>query len=343
MKNDLARWVLSVPVCIALCTPGALADTELALDGIVAGHIVPRYQKLEAATRDLSQTIVDDCENGTLGDAGTKAAFKSALVAWHSIQHIRFGPVMVDDRHYKFEYWPDKHGQGARQLRKLLAGGVANIPSAARIGDGSVAIQGFPALERIIDDTTNDNKTRCALAVSISANLKVMSAATARGWTLWQFGPASDGGQVLARQLSDQLGLMAELKLARPLGENLETVRPRRAEHWRSSLSYAALAANFDGLYGLFAGENGHPGLRSLMLAGGGPARQADQLAEHLKYGVTFISWQRLPLHEAVSAPDARNKALFLLKHVLYTQELVKSVVYPALGVAVGFNSQDGD
>lgn len=332
-----------VPVCMTLSVPGVAADNKSALDGIIAGHIVPRYQTLEAVTGDLSKAIEADCRDTIPGDAESRAAFKKALLAWQSIQHIRFGPIMIDNRHYRFEYWPDKHGQGARQLRKLLSSDVAEIPSAARIGKSSVAIQGFPALERILHGKTSDTGTGCALAVSISANLNTMSTDILREWSSWQPGSVSDVGKLLARNLADQLDLMAGLKLARPLGDSLETARPRRAEHWRSSLSYAALAANFDGLHGLFAGENSKPGLRAWMIAGGGPARQADQLAEHLKYGTTFVSWQKLPLHDAVSDREARGQAAFLVTHVRYTEDLVKSVVYPALGVAAGFNSQDGD
>jgi predicted lipoprotein len=343
MKKYLYRLLACTAVCIALPVPSAMADANAGLDDIIAGHIVPRYQALEVATGDLSNAIVSDCKDGTLADAAAITAFKTALVAWQSIQHIRFGPIMVDDRHYRFEYWPDKHGQGARQVRKLLSAAASDIPTPANIGKASVAIQGFPALERIIHDTAVDNKARCTLAISISANLNAMSAATVREWSPWRPASGSDGVELIARNLSDQLGLMADLKLARPLGSSLAKARPRRAEHWRSSLSYAALAANFDGLHGLFEGENSRPGLRAAMLAAGGSVRQADQMAEHLKYGSTFIGWQRLPLHEAVSDARAREQVMFLVKHAHYTQELVKSAVYPALGLAMGFNSQDGD
>lgn len=330
-------------MCMTLSLPGALADDRSVLAGIIDGHIMPRYQVLETATGDLSKAVIADCGDETPGDPMSRAAFKTALLSWHSIQHIRFGPVMVDNRHYRFEYWPDKHGQGARQVRKLLSAGVAKIPSAQRIGKSSVAIQGFPALERVLYGKTSDAAAACALAVSIAANLNAMSANILRQWSSWQPGSVPDVGKLLARNLADQLDLMAGLKLARPLGDSLETARPRRAEHWRSSLSYAALAANFDGLQGLLTGENTKPGLRAWVISGGGPARQVDQLAEHLKYGTTFVGWQKLPLHDAVSDQEARGKAAFLVTHVRSTEELVKSVVYPALGVAAGFNSQDGD
>ncbi|MEO9873497.1 MAG: imelysin family protein [Anderseniella sp.] len=326
-----------------MAVPTVASDKKSALEGIITGHIVPRYEALEAATGNLSKAVIADCGDETPGDPASRAAFRTALLSWHSIQHIRFGPVTTDNRQYRFEYWPDKHGQGARQVRKLLSAGLAEIPSAVRIGKSSVAIQGFPALERVLYGTTSDAAAACALAVSISANLNVMSANILREWSSWQPGSVPDVGKLLARNLADQLDVMAGLKLVRPLGDSLETARPRRAEHWRSSLSYAALSANFDGLYGLFTGESSQPGLRAWVIAGGGPARQADQLAEHLQYGSTFVGWQKPSLHDAVSDREARDKAAFLVTHVRYTEELVKSVVYPALGVAAGFNSQDGD
>lgn len=343
MKPRSCKWMTLLPVCIALSAPGALADNKSPLDGIISGHIVPRYQALEAATADLSRVLEADCQDNRPGDAGSRAAFRTALLAWQSIQHIRFGPVMVDNRHYRFEFWPDKHGQGARQVRRLLQTGSGDIPSPARIGKTSVAIQGFPALERVLHGNTGNAEAACMLAVSIAANLKAMSSAVVKEWSSWQPGSMPDMGKLLARNLADQLDLMAGLKLIRPLGENLETARPRRAEHWRSALSYAALAANFAGLHGLFAGENFRPGLRAWTIEGGGTARQADQLAEHLKYGSTFIGWQNMSLHDAVTDPEARDKAEFLMTHVRYTEQLVKALVYPALGVAAGFNSQDGD
>lgn len=343
MRDCFGKWMVWLPVCMMLSAPAAAADNKSVLDGIVNGHIVPRYQALAAATDDLSQAIQADCRDDTPGDAGSRAAFRAALLAWQSIQHIRFGPVMVDNRHYRFEFWPDKHGQGARQVRKLLSADADKIPPAVRIGKSSVAIQGFPALERVIHGKISNAAAACALAVSIAGNLNAMSSDVVKEWSSWQPGSVPDMGKLLARNLADQLDVMAGLKLARPLGETLETARPRRAEHWRSTLSYAALAANFDGLHGFFAGENSQPGLRAWAVAGGAPARQADQLAEHLNYGSTFVGWQKVPLHDAVSDRGARDKAAFLASHVRYTEDLVKSVVYPALGVAAGFNSQDGD
>ncbi|MEO1159260.1 MAG: hypothetical protein AAFW74_02245, partial [Pseudomonadota bacterium] len=63
-----------IPVCLTLSVPGMAADGKSALDGIIAGHIVPRYQTLQAATGDLATAVQADCRDTTPGDAKTRAA-----------------------------------------------------------------------------------------------------------------------------------------------------------------------------------------------------------------------------------------------------------------------------
>src|SRR3546814_3114375 len=69
--------------------------------------------------------------------------------AWMAVQHLRFGPSLLFLRVDRVEFWPDKRGTVGRHLAQLLSDHDLQ-PLAPRVfANGSVAVQGFPALERL--------------------------------------------------------------------------------------------------------------------------------------------------------------------------------------------------
>lgn len=336
----------------ALLTTQVLAseilDKSEMATGILTGHIVPAYARLDAGAGQLKEAIGASCKDGRrLDREPVRDAFRDALSAWMGVQHIRFGPAKSQDRHYRFQYWPDKHGQGARQMRRLLAAPIGDMPDARLIGQKSVAIQGFPALEQLLfpsrEPKAEERAKRCRLAQAISGNLAEMASLTLADWKSYKPKDPQEMIATLVRNLTEQLQIIADLKFKRPMGKSAKEARPRRAESWRSGRSFENIRQNYLALAALFNGGSGAHGLRSAMARDGEDGDAANAIAEHLSYGAAQAGKQKQTLSQIVGTQQGRALVTFLVQHTNATRELVLEHLAPALGVEMGFNAQDGD
>ena len=346
------------PVILAACFAAILPDADGAsaaedhaemVAGMVAGHIVPRYEALRTATGRLERAVSAACNAGRspAGDR-VQSAYREALFAWMGVQHLRFGPAMADDRFYRYQYWPDKHGQGAKQMRRLLAGPADRIPGPERIAETSVAVQGFPALERLTfppaGAKTGERRVRtCRLATSITGNLTSMTAEAVREWGAFEPRDARETISRIIRAAVEQLQVVSSLKLGRPMGKSLKKARPRRAESWRSGTSLENIRRNYLALRELIDGSGKWKGLRPSLTASKERIDSADALSRNLSYGSGAIAEHGLSLADSVKRDDGRKFVTFLIAHTDGIRDIVVDDIAPALGVELGFNEQDGD
>lgn len=326
----------------------ASADPGKLVAGIIAGHIIPGYEALKMKTTDLERTVNTACGAGnTPSERTVQTAYRAALAAWMGVQHLRFGPAMVDDRFYRYQYWPDKHGQGGRQMRRLLAGPIERIPDLARIGETSVAVQGFPALERLLfpgtPETEEQRAKTCKLAISITRNLTAMTTNALQEWQKFKPESAQETISQIVRAAVEQLQIIANLKLSRPMGKSLKKARPRRAESWRSAASLANISQNYLALKELVDGSGDWKGLRPSLVASKEQTDAVDALSQNLSYGSEAIGKHGVSLAKSVKQEDGRKFVTFLIAHTEGIRDLVVDNVAPALGVNLGFNEQDGD
>ncbi len=345
MRSVILLLLLSVLAVPAMAEGQGRATL---VQGIIAGHIAPGYQALATHAQRLEQELDIACAGDALfGTGGVRQAYKDALASWMKVQHIRFGPAMADDRFYRFQYWPDKHGQGAKQIRRRLAGPLGKIPSRQTIGRSSVALQGFPALERILFNKApvkpEQRAKACKLADAIGFNLSKMATQTTADWQSYAPSDPQTVVDALLRKVIEQLQIITSLKLTRPLGKSVEAARPRRAESWRSRSSLSNIKANLLGLRDLLAGSDSHQGLASVLANEGETLGLRDAMIEQLTYGITRIEGYQFSLHDAVSMPEGREAMIFLNSHLVGLRELIFEQLAPALGVNLGFNAQDGD
>ncbi len=332
----------------ALAAPAFSQEhTKLARD-IVSVHIVQSYQVLSARSKTLHAVVRDTCSGGgRLASQKPQQAFKDVLSAWMAVQHIRFGPALVQDRFYRFQFWPDKHGQAAKQIRRRLSGPIDKIPDSAQISTVSVALQGLPALERILfrskPMTTEQRTKACKLAMAIGFNLESIASIALKEWGSYE--PQNDKMllDAVVRGLIEQLQIIANLKLVRPLGKSLEGARPRRAESWRSQMSLLNIKSNLEGLRDLLQGDEAHPGLASVLLNEGETLGVKDAIINQINFGIDRIDALPLTLHDAVTDPEARKEVVSLVAQLEGIRELVLDQLVPALGLNMGFNTQDGD
>jgi uncharacterized protein len=192
MKQKLA--MLIVALCLLPAMQAGAADKgsfgEL-VQRAVDKHIVPRIEQLEASADALAGEIRTYCAAPSEpGRAKIIERFRDTAVAWAAVDFVRMGPISRDGRHERFAFWPDTKGVMERQLRPILTRQDKALLDPGALAKQSAAVQGLPALELLIADTTtpmgnrNDEaRFRCALAERIGENLMAVAHEIVTGWT----------------------------------------------------------------------------------------------------------------------------------------------------------------
>lgn len=342
--------ILALPLLFAgsVSTRAELAPeqiTSLAND-LIKHHAVPRYQALARTTKALAVQATRFCATpGTQALADLQKYFTLASASWMGVQHIRFGPVLKDDRFYRFQYWPDKHGQGSRQLRRLFASDSKPDFAIRPIEKMSVALQGFGTFERLLFGPGNDELKgfKCKLMVAIGGNLSSMAASLFKDWQNYQ--PKSNKQVVLDffRSFADQLQTIKLLKLDRVLDKSIKKARVRRVENRWSKHSLLSIAENLKALEALATGENGGKGLNVALDDDDENRDYANSISEGLRFGARFAASRKLSLAKAVKDKTARGQVVFLASHIQNIYDTTAEFLAPALGVTLGFNALDGD
>ncbi|MFN3988561.1 MAG: imelysin family protein, partial [Rhodocyclaceae bacterium] len=248
---------------------------------LVDRHLLPRYAALAETTATLDARATDYCAQP---DASRRDALVSAwhagTDAWQGIQHVRFGPVELFMRSMRISFWPDPRNTAGRQLDTLLASRDAAALAPEAFARATIAVQGLPALERLLADPdaltgqdADESAWRCAVLRAITHNLASMAADTLQAWRDGDEAyrqviarAAEPGGhyhldreatQDLFKSLNTALELVAEHKLARPLGASRQAARPQLTEAWRSQRSLAHVRNNLAAAEAMYLGEAG--------------------------------------------------------------------------------------
>jgi uncharacterized protein len=353
----LTRYCLALAIALA-AFPAAgaeLDDTQYRRmnQDMVERHILPRYQAFEAATGTLAAAA------GACAEApdALLPAFDAALDAWMAVQHIHTGPVGFGMRGERIHYWPDRRSTGGRQLDQLLAQRPADITQQT-LATGSVALQGFPALERVLVGETADglDAFECGLVTAIAGNLATLGHELVAEWTSPDgeahtiatagdpdsfYASAHDVSADIYQAMYEALQIMTEDKVGAPLGESLSDARPRRAELWRSGRSARNLAINLAGVLDLFAGGDGY-GYEDALIESGSP-ELATAIRGTLEEAIAIAEALPMPLADAVLDETARPQVQRLYELVNAARDHVGAELGAALGLNMGFNSLDGD
>jgi len=358
---------------VLLAAAPAMAATEedyLALNkSVVAGHVLPRIKAFADAMSALPPAAERACASRNATDIrALQAAFGKAMDGWESIQHVRFGPVEFFSRGSRIFFWPDPRNSVGRQLGELLTKKAAGDITEAAIAKDSVAVQGFPALERLLYDEGAAAKLAtkaaeadkaCAAARAIAANLATMARDMNAEWSegadayaldLEKAGPEHvrfmrhrEVTLELFKSLYNAVELVADHKLARPLGASLQAARPKLAEAWRSERSLINIRLNLAAAQALYAGE-GKGESPSTFLRDVAGERELDELLTRA-FAQTLATAQGIAGTLEAGVGDARARPQFdkLSREVKALKALLAQRLAPALGVPVGFNALDGD
>ena len=311
------------------------------IDQAIADVFRPAASALTASTAELDDALLTGC-----AEPEVRQAFVATVEDFSRLEYYRLGAMNQKNRAERLFFWPDRKGIGQRQLQQLLADPARSKLDGKSLALKSVALQGLPALERILYADPPIADKDCAVARAIVDNLATIATDISADWTssgrstrtLQTYSDAAlyrSSTEVVAALLTlVEAGLYAvrEQKVM-PLVEGLEESGEivKTAPLWRSEQTLANIRGNLDGLK------------RLLVDAGlAGAAQLGDDLAFELRTAETMLD----AADEALAMGDtttARDRLEALDAITLSLGEVLLGSIAPALGVQTGFNSGDGD
>ena len=288
----------------------------------------------------------------------SRNAFAETVTAWSRIELYSIGPLREDNRNERILFWPDRKGIALRQVQQILAEGDESATDPATLTGKSVAVQGLGALEYLLWGTGAeslagaDGGFRCRYAGAIGTVLAATAVQMSAEWadpdgiSKRLISPAeSDPDYRNTREVAEELsGLLAhgvelirDQRLLPFLGRDGAPAKPKSALFWRSGLTAASVAGDFEGLQRLFQGSG-------LDVAGGAEnAWVANTGGFEFRNAARALALLTAPVEAALEDPKQRHAYDYL---VLVTQSLgtiLGENLPAALGLSVGFSSLDGD
>lgn len=351
------RYSLGLLVCALALTACGKDPAHETLGLTTENAILPLYADFAAASEQLLADNEQFCKRPDAdGLATIQEQWRRTMLGWQAAQVILFGPIAVDNQSWHLQFWPDKKNLTARKTEALLAGDQA-IDDAA-LEHAGVIVQGLSAMEYLLFDPASAelNKLaetrRCELLVAQARQINRVATGLLDHWRSGYGKTFSNPGEGNATfpnaataigALVDSLALQAEVvarrKLAEPLGLGSRSgiPQPYSAESWRSRHSLANIGANLRGIDMLYSA-----GLETYLVTRD-QAALAQTLRRQLDTTRSALDAAMTPLFDAATQPQTREQLGALQAEVAELVRLLKRELPPALGVSLGFNSNDGD
>lgn len=271
---------------------------------------------------------------------GLREAFNAASDAWARMEPFASGPLSRKSRRERISYWPDPRNAVARGLNVLLDGEGESGLTPQNMADASVAVQGLPALERLLFSQDGSSAApdalsarECAVGQAISRNLRTIAADALTEWSEPELGDlakiratlampdkAAEAASAVLGDVATGLRMMEDRKIPPLFGGKGVIPDEKKAESWRSHRSARDLLLNVESL---------QAALKAIAPFAPEAAAAADEkLADAAA---------------ALAAPNDPNLGVNVIAAINNAKYYVIDVLPGELGVALGFNSMDGD
>ncbi|GAB4358547.1 MAG: imelysin family protein [Kiloniellaceae bacterium] len=361
LKTAAAAALLACGVALPAAQAQAPADYAALNAAIVADYVLPRYAAFADAAAVLESELRKGCSDDVLERGEAAAAYNDAMDAWMAVQHLRFGPSELFLRSERIAFWPDKRGVVGRHLAQMLEAKDPTALEPETFANGSVAVQGFPALERLMFDSeaaTWATPFGCALTVAIGRNLNAIAAGLLADWQGGEvhyaevirgaaagnarYFDAKEAALEFAKALRGAVLLVQDYKLGRPLGDKPESARDTRAESWRSGRSLRNVLVNLESAQALYEAGGEHS-LSALARAHpqGGDLDSAIRAA--LARLIAAVEAEPASLVAALESPGGWQRLDAIRVEARQLLELMGGPLSEVLELPMGFNSYDGD
>jgi uncharacterized protein len=341
-------------LALGACAP---SDPQAVTSAAIAKQVIlPTYSRWVDADRQLATSALAFCQ-GKSDLETARADFLKAQKAWAELQPLLIGPLAEGNRAWQVQFWPDKKNLVGRQVEQLVT--AQPQITAEALAKSSVVVQGLSAYEYIlfdagIDMAASDQKALyCPLLTAIGERQKSLAEEILNSWNstdgmlaqLSKFPNQryADSHEAIAELLRVQVTAldMLKKKLGTPLGRQTKGVpQPFQADAWRSKSSLSSLQASLASAQTVWAGVD-NKGLRSLL-----PAEQkplADKIDAAYAEANKQLAALKPPLVELLATEQGRQQLNAFYDSLNAVHRLHEGELAKALGIALGFNANDGD
>jgi predicted lipoprotein len=328
-------------VMLAVAGPACAADETLSR--LVDRFIIPHYQALSLTADAQEKAWAEFCAKpDEMGFETLQRAYLATADSWSQIEFLRYGPIGDEFRAERLSYWPERKNATAKALTVLLEKeGITDLAPEFFVKN-SVAVQGLPALERLLFDDKAQAEMlngarkdrRCAVGQAIAWNIVVIAHDVRLGWSndvvegIANPDRAKEATSRIATDFLASFAYMRDSKLRPVLGKDVAQARPALAEGWRSKRSRRALTLNLETILDV----------AKLIMAG-----KDGDTPRTITTALSFAEGLPEDFGPAMSDIKQRQQFYLVLDALAAARDKAHDEIPAVLGVTVGFNSQDGD
>ncbi|NQV98767.1 MAG: imelysin family protein [Rhodospirillales bacterium] len=309
--------------------------------------IIPAFTQLDQTAAQQAALWAVACQAPSETTVSQlKTAFHEVSDAWANLFHWSIGPITLYLRRDRFYHWPERRNSIGKGLAALLAVNDEAKLAPERFKKASVAVQGLPALERLLFTETDvsQNPWACKIGQSITANLAAIASEVIVEWTddirgklergeahMDYFSEPSDFVNRVFNELSTGYAMIKEQKILAVLGASAEKAKPLLLENRRSGRFMRNLNLNVKALFQAQA-------VLARSLPDSGIAAMADRQKKLLRLLDGLGSDDA-----AFTNPDHRDRVLAFTSALGEARDAMEKAYVSHLGLTIGFNSLDGD
>jgi predicted lipoprotein len=339
MKTAGLVLVFAASLFAAVGSPCANPKTDYTYERVVTEFIVPGFKSLAGLAGKHAETWKSFCEEPEEEKfQALTQSFHALADAWATIEFIRSGPSSDDFRRERFYFWPERKNAVERVLAAALKSASPQDLEPVAIRNASAAIQGLPALERLLFDGISTSAEfqakekagfRCQLGTAISYNAAALADEMKEGWNAKAAFITEADKAALATDIVTTYTVIKDVKIEAVIGKDEKHAKPRAAEFWRSVRSLRNIVVNLEALNRINAIF-----FEALSEDVSLPATTNSAISIARSLGADLGS---------IAVGERRRDALLLRDAVDAAEDRALIEVPAALGVTVGFNSLDGD
>ncbi len=346
-------------------TPSGSMDEQFSLwlEDIASNHILPSYQKLNDSALSLYQQSERFCNLANPSNAELdelKQRWRDTVSDWQSIQWLKVGPVLEENRNFRLHYWPDSNDSVGRGISKIL--NSSEEINQAYIAKQSVGAQGLPALENLLYPSmtqdsllrANDIEKRCQALMAISANITTITGDINDGWQssagnyydqfisgTVDFTGAKDAVEEVVTNWVEQLELVKDEKMLIPLG-NASPGLPLQAEHIYSDSAVVSIQKNIAAFKTIYTAGDGH-GFDDILIDYLEQNGIANEMLSAIDSAIVEATNLEGSYPELLKTAEGRAAIESTINSLRTIRDILTVDVVQATDINIGFNANDGD
>ena len=217
------------------------------------------YNKLVLSNKTLAKSFLDYCNNKNQEEELNlvKVNFTNMLYHWTNVQYIRFGPINDFNHYERIQFWPYKRGVTNKQYLQLIKKKPESFKNFILLADKSVALQGIPALERILYEGFKSISIKkekifyCGYGSAILKNLDTIFNYVYEGWVndsyFYEYVDKQDTLLEFFNSIITHMEFMINSKFIKMDNENPRKNK-NKLEFWRSNFALASIENNINSI-----------------------------------------------------------------------------------------------